>query len=84
MYFTGLQPNEAQVERVLQLNAALQQRTSVLLTGASGSGKTTSYKILCQSLNKLHSRRHDSETVGDEIRPTLSVAGLSKSIPKVG
>ncbi|KAG1684369.1 Cytoplasmic dynein 2 heavy chain 1 [Nymphon striatum] len=50
----GLVVNESQVKKVLELYEQLQQRMGVVIVGPSGSGKTTLWKVLRQSLAKLH------------------------------
>ncbi|CBZ37876.1 dynein heavy chain, putative [Leishmania donovani] len=48
-----LQVVEAQIQKILQLYEALQQRMGVVLVGPSGSGKSTLMKVLRRALQRL-------------------------------
>nr|XP_040568861.1 cytoplasmic dynein 2 heavy chain 1-like [Lepeophtheirus salmonis] len=49
----GLNCNDTQVSKVIELKEQLKQRMGVVVVGPSGSGKTTILKILLRSLTKL-------------------------------
>nr|XP_006818816.1 PREDICTED: uncharacterized protein LOC100376274 [Saccoglossus kowalevskii] len=68
-----LQATPQHVSKILQLYESLQQKSGVVLVGASGSGKTTSYKTLGKVLNTLHLHPPSKE---DTMQPTAPIRGL--------
>jgi len=82
----GLEQTPALVDKVLQLNNALEQSTGVIVSGPAGSGKTVVYKTLCLALNKLHSSKAAAMSAtppSDSIEPSKPLASLRQNLPKV-
>jgi dynein heavy chain len=52
MQAMGLQPDEKQINKIIQLHETKLMRHGVMVIGMSGSGKTTAWKVLQNALSK--------------------------------
>ncbi|XP_013418883.1 dynein heavy chain domain-containing protein 1-like [Lingula anatina] len=70
MALDNLQATQAHVNKILQLNTAMNHGKGVILIGPAGSGKTTAYQTLARAMNSLHSRppEPDKDDNKDEIK----------------
>ncbi|KAM8975647.1 dynein heavy chain domain-containing protein 1 [Pelodytes ibericus] len=60
----GLEDHEGLTRSVVQLFHAIQQRSLILLTGYTGSGKTTCWRVLSRVLNRLTSNEEPPGVIG--------------------
>ncbi|KAF6036195.1 DNHD1 [Bugula neritina] len=82
----GLEQTPALVDKVLQLNNALEQSTGVIRIRPRSSGKTVVYRTLCLALNKLHSSKAAAMSAtppSDSIEPSKPLASLRQNLPKL-
>ena len=56
---------------MLTLYSAIELKQGIIVAGASGSGKTTVYKILSEVLTKLHTKE---EKLDDDLVPENTLA----------
>ena len=67
----------------MQLYSALRLHRGVLISGLSGTGKTTMYKLLCEALTKLHSKDASEKPDDDDLTSTKNLVFHSQQKLKV-